>query len=37
MDIHTQIGRLGPRHSDTLSAEQLMAKKDAWGIDRACG
>jgi hypothetical protein len=36
IDIHTHIGRVGPRRSDTLSPEQLVAKMDAWGIDRAC-
>lgn len=36
IDVHAHIGRVGRRRSDTLSAEQLVAKMDAWGIERAC-
>lgn len=36
IDIHAHIGRVGRRRADTLSAEQLVAKMDAWGIERAC-
>ncbi|MBL7223066.1 MAG: amidohydrolase family protein [Candidatus Brocadiae bacterium] len=36
IDVHAHIGRIGHRRTDTLSAAQLVAKMDAWGIDRAC-
>ncbi|HUT33461.1 MAG TPA: amidohydrolase family protein [Planctomycetota bacterium] len=36
IDVHAHIGRCGKRRSDTLSAEQLIGKMDAWGIERAC-
>ena len=36
IDVHAHIGRVGRRRADTLSPEQLVAKMDAWGIERAC-
>ena len=36
IDVHAHIGRCGRRRSDTLSAEQLVAKMNAWGIAQAC-
>jgi len=36
IDVHAHIGRTGRRRTDTLSAPQLVAKMDAWGIERAC-
>jgi len=36
IDVHAHIGRCGRQRTDTLSAEQLVAKMDAWGIARAC-
>ena len=36
IDVHGHIGRVGRERTDTLSAEQLVAKMDAWGIERAC-
>lgn len=36
IDVHAHIGRCGKRRADTLSAEQLVAKMDAWGIAQAC-
>ena len=36
VDVHAHIGRVGRRRTDTLSAEQLVQKMDAWGVERAC-
>ena len=36
IDVHAHIGRVGRRRTDTLSAEQLVTKMDAWGIERDC-
>jgi hypothetical protein len=36
IDVHAHIGRCGKRRTDTLSAEQLLQKMDAWGIQKAC-
>lgn len=36
IDVHAHIGRCGKRRTDTLSAEQLIEKMDAWGIAQAC-
>ena len=36
IDVHAHVGRVGRKRTDTLSAEQLVAKMDAWGIDKAC-
>jgi predicted TIM-barrel fold metal-dependent hydrolase len=36
IDVHAHVGRTGRKRSDTLSAEQLVRKMDAWGIAQAC-
>jgi len=36
IDVHAHIGRIGRRRADTLSAEELLQKMDAWGIEKAC-
>jgi len=36
IDVHGHIGRVLPERSEFVDAVNLIAKMDAWGIDRTC-
>ena len=36
IDIHSHIGRLSPDRREFIDVTNLIAKMDAWGIDRSC-
>lgn len=36
IDVHTHIGLLTDDEQEFMEADDLIAKMDAWGIDRAC-
>lgn len=36
IDVHGHIGRIVPDRRESIDATNLVAKMDAWGIDRTC-